>query len=98
YTPSMPSLVSKESPPAVLFYGDQDRFKLGGDKFFNLLRKEKIPTTLWVASGENHSFYKWVGCIQATWNLAYNVLLVNEFVTGLPEPDEPRFELKRQEQ
>jgi len=98
YTPSMPSLVSKESPPAVLFYGDQDRFKLGGDKFFNLLRKEKIPTTLWVASGENHSFYKLEGWNEATCNMAYNFLLENEFVTGLPEPDEPRFELKRQEQ
>lgn len=98
YTPSMPSMVSKESPPAILFYGDQDRFKLGGDKFFNSLRQEKISASLWVAPGEDHSFYKLEGWNEATCNMAYNFLLENEFVTGHLENDVPRFELKRQEE
>lgn len=75
YTPSSVNYISKASPPSVLFFGSEDTYKPGGDKFYKELTKLKVPAELWVAKGEKHAFYNKTGWNEATTRKAYNFLL-----------------------
>jgi len=96
YTPSLLPYISRANPPAILFYGDQDRFKPGGDKFFDLLVKKKRSSEFWIARGETHSFYNKQGWNDATCRKAYNFLVKNKLIKGEREKDVPGFELQSQ--
>ena len=67
--------ISKSTPPAIFFYGENDTFKPGGDKFYNKLAQENVTTELWVAKGEKHGFFNKEGWTEATNQKAYNFLL-----------------------
>ena len=96
YTPSLLPYISSANPPTVLFYGDADKFKPGGDKFFNSLSKEKVVTAFWVAHGETHSFYKKPGWNEATCRKAYNFLVKNKLIKGKQEKEVPGFQMQSQ--
>ncbi len=98
YTPSLLPYISRANPPTILFYGDQDKFKPGGDKFFNSLDKEKVVTEFWVARGETHSFYKKTGWNEETCRKAYNFLVKNKLIKGDREKDVPGFEMQLQKE
>lgn len=96
YTPPLGPYISKSNPPTILFYGDKDKFKPGGDQFFNLLSKESVVSEFWVARGETHSFYNKQGWNEATSKKAYNFLLKNKLIKGKREKDVADFNLQSQ--
>lgn len=89
YTPPSVNYISKASPPSILFYGNMDTYKPGGDNFYNKLAGLKIPAELWVAQGEKHAFYNKSGWNEATTRKAYNFLLKLKLLDGsrTAEPD-----------
>lgn len=93
YTPPPARYISSACPPVIFFYGDQDKFKLGGEHFFNLLKKAGVSAEWWIANGETHSFYHKSGWNKAICRKSYNFLLKNGFAKGKYEKEVPDFYL-----
>ncbi|WP_198342281.1 alpha/beta hydrolase [Pedobacter psychrophilus] len=72
YNPNVLNLVNKLTPPSILFFGSEDKFKPGGEEFLKLLNQNKITSELWVAKGENHGFFNKEG-----WKEASNIKAIN---------------------
>lgn len=94
YTPSPVRYISSACPPTILFYGDQDMFKTGGERFYHLLNKAGVLAEWWIANGETHSFYHKPGWNEATCRKSYNFLLKNGFINGEYEKEVPDFTLQ----
>jgi acetyl esterase len=87
YTPPPVQFISKKTPPAILFFGDKDTYKPGGDEFYNQLFQQKVKAEMWVAGGQKHSFYKQERWARATNAKSFNFLLDLGIVKGKRLPD-----------
>lgn len=93
YNPSVLNFVSKSTPPSILFYGSEDKFKPGGEEFLKLLNQKDIASELWVAKGESHGFYNKEGWEQATNEKAINFLIKIGLAKGMQEKEPADFSL-----
>lgn len=89
YAPDAMQYAGKNTPPAILFYGDKDPYKPGGDQFYNQLNKAHVTTELWVAKGETHSFFNKTNWQQATCAKALEFLIKAGLAKGAAPADLP---------
>ncbi|GAA4304814.1 alpha/beta hydrolase [Compostibacter hankyongensis] len=58
--------LSRQTPPAILFYGDGDtKWGPPGEQFYGELKKRQVTTELWIAPEQKHGFYN-----KPEWSLA----------------------------
>ncbi|OAQ37880.1 hypothetical protein A5893_16850 [Pedobacter psychrophilus] len=93
YNPSVLNLVNKSTPPSILFFGSEDKFKPGGEEFLKLLNQHKIVSKLWVAKGENHGFFNKEGWKEASNVKAINFLRTIGLAKGAQEKEPSDFAL-----
>lgn len=87
YGPDVVPYVSSKTPPAIMFFGDQDHYKPGGDAFYKALANARVKTELWVAKGETHSFFNKKKWQEPTNRKAYNFLISSGLAKGTAMPD-----------
>ncbi len=51
------SFVTKDTPPAILFFGTTDRLKKGGDEYVQTARSLGVRAEMWSAPGQAHGFF-----------------------------------------
>jgi len=51
------NFVSKDTPPAILFFGTADKLKEGGDEFVKKSRELGLRAEMWAAEGMPHGFF-----------------------------------------
>lgn len=91
YNPSVLNFVSNSTPPSILFYGTEDKFKPGGEEFIKLLSEKNIVSELWVAKGEAHGFFNKNGWDKSTNIKAINFLRKIGLAQGTQEKDPADF-------
>jgi acetyl esterase/lipase len=60
------SFVSKDTPPAILFFGTADKLKLGGDEYVKKARELGLRAEMWAAADMPHGFFNKAPWIQVT--------------------------------
>jgi acetyl esterase len=60
------SFVTKDTPPAILFFGGADDLKVGGDEYIKLARTQGLRAEMWVAPGMPHGFFNQEPWLQVT--------------------------------
>lgn len=69
-------LISRQAPPTILFFGDQDKkWKPGGDAFYDALRSEDVNAEMWVAPAQSHGFFNDGGWNRSTCSKAESFLV-----------------------
>ncbi len=71
------SFVSKDTPPAILFFGTADKLKAGGDEYVQKATALGVRAEMWTAADMPHSFFNGVPWIQVT------ARKMDEFLTSL---------------
>ncbi|MGV3660610.1 MAG: alpha/beta hydrolase, partial [Prosthecobacter sp.] len=51
------NFVSKDSPPAILFFGTADKLKVGGDEYVQKARALGVRAEMWSAAEQPHGFF-----------------------------------------
>jgi acetyl esterase/lipase len=51
------NFVSKDTPPAILFFGTADKLKAGGDEYIKKARELGLRAEMWAADGMPHGFF-----------------------------------------
>jgi acetyl esterase/lipase len=86
YAPTPVQYVNAKTPPTIMFFGDKDPYKPGGDEFYAALKKANVKTELWVAKDQTHSFFNKEIWQRATSGMTFNFLLSTGLVKGIPAP------------
>lgn len=60
------SFVTKDTPPAILFFGSEDKLKLGADEYRQKALALGLRAEMWVASGQGHGFFNKEPWLQVT--------------------------------
>lgn len=60
------SFVTKDTPPAILFFGSADKLKLGADEYRQKALALGLRAEMWVASGQGHGFFNKEPWLQVT--------------------------------
>jgi acetyl esterase/lipase len=60
------SFVSKDTPPAILFFGSADALKAGGDEYVSKARALGLRAEMWSAPNMPHGFFNREPWIQVT--------------------------------
>lgn len=60
------SFVSKDTPPAILFFGTADKLKAGGDEYVKKARELGLRAEMWAAADMPHGFFNKAPWIQVT--------------------------------
>lgn len=60
------SFVTKETPPAILFFGSEDKLKLGADEYRQKALALGLQAEMWVAPGQGHGFFNKEPWLQVT--------------------------------
>jgi acetyl esterase len=60
------NFVSKDTPPAILFFGTADKLKAGGDEFIKKARELGLRAEMWAAADMPHGFFNKEPWIQVT--------------------------------
>jgi acetyl esterase len=92
YAPTPVQYIDAKTPPAIMFFGDKDPYKPGGDEFYDALKKAGVKTELWVAKDQTHSFFNKPTWQLATSSKAYNFLIsagLTKDVVAVDIPDAP---------
>lgn len=89
YAPPPVQYVNAKSPPTIMFFGDKDPYKPGGDEFYAALKKAGVKTELWVAKDQTHSFFNKDIWQLATSSKAFNFLLNAGLAKGTAAADVP---------
>jgi len=71
------SFISKNTPPAILFFGTADKLKAGGDEYVQKARKLGLRAEMWSAAGMPHGFFNKKPWMQVT------ARKMDEFLTSL---------------
>jgi acetyl esterase/lipase len=86
YGPDVLLFVNKHTPPSIVFYGDNDKFKPGGLKYLEKLDAFNIKTDYWIANNETHSYYSKPQWETLSSQLAYNFLIEAKVIKGKAIP------------
>lgn len=60
------SFVSKDTPPAILFFGTADKLKAGGDEYVQKAKALGLRAEMWTAPDQPHGFFNHPPWIQVT--------------------------------
>lgn len=60
------NFVSKDTPPAILFFGTADQLKIGGDEFVKKARALGLRAEMWAAPEMPHGFFNKAPWMQVT--------------------------------
>ncbi|MBE2284667.1 MAG: alpha/beta hydrolase [Prosthecobacter sp.] len=60
------NFVSKDTPPAILFFGTADKLKAGGDEYIKKARELGLRAEMWAAADMPHGFFNRAPWIQVT--------------------------------
>ncbi|GEP41655.1 alpha/beta hydrolase [Brevifollis gellanilyticus] len=60
------SFLSKDTPPAIIFFGTADKLKLGGDEYVKKARELGLRAEMWSAKDMPHGFFNREPWIQVT--------------------------------
>lgn len=82
YGPDVLLFVNRQTPPSIVFYGENDKFKPGGMKYLEKLDTLKIKTDYWIANNETHGYYSKPEWEKLTMQLAYNFLIEAKLING----------------
>jgi acetyl esterase len=97
YTPDVVPLITKNTPPTIILFGDKDSYKPAGDEFYNQLAKYHVQSEMWTAAGQSHSFYKKPNWGRASNAKIFNFLCKVGVIKGkqLPEDDDALFTFQK---
>lgn len=60
------SFLTKETPPAIIFFGTDDKLKLGADEYLQQARELGLKAEMWTAEGQPHGFFNREPWLQVT--------------------------------
>jgi acetyl esterase/lipase len=60
------SFLTKETPPAIIFFGTDDKLKLGADEYLQKARELGLKAEMWTAEGQPHGFFNREPWLQVT--------------------------------
>ena len=76
-------------PPAVIFFGTEDRFVVQGRKYITRARELGIQAELWIARGQEHGFFNKSPWTEATLYVVDRFLARYGFLEGEPTLEVP---------
>jgi len=82
----------KGVPPAIPFFGSEDRFLVGGREFMKLSRRLGNTAKLYVAEGVGHGFFNRYPWLERTTYLADRFLADYGYIEGKPAIELPEGE------
>lgn len=71
------SFLTKNTPPAIIFFGTADQLKVGGDEYLAKAQSLGLRAELWTAADQAHGFFNRAPWTQVT------ALKADEFLTSL---------------
>jgi acetyl esterase/lipase len=90
--------LTKDAPPAIIFFGTEDALGEGGREYFNLSAKLKNRAELYLAPGQKHGFFNRSPWTEATLFLADEFLASLGYLQGKPTIQvAPEAQLKKAE-
>ena len=78
------SFITKDTPPAILFFGTADNLKLGGDEYVKKARALGLRAELWTAKEMPHGFFNKEPWIQVTTRKMDEFLASLGYLSGEP--------------
>ncbi len=92
------SFVSKDTPPAILFFGTADKLKVGGDEYVTKAKALGLRVEMWSAADMPHGFFNKEPWIQVTAKKMDEFLISLGYLGGEPTIKLPEGapELKRE--
>jgi acetyl esterase/lipase len=78
------NFVSKDTPPAILFFGTADKLKAGGDEYVKLATALGPRAEMWAAEGMPHGFFNREPWIQVTAKKMDEFLISLGYLGGEP--------------
>lgn len=60
------NFMTKDTPPAIFFFGSEDKLKLGADEYRQKALKLGLRAEMWVAPGQAHGFFNKEPWLQVT--------------------------------
>jgi acetyl esterase len=81
--------LSKEVPPAVLFFGTEDRFTEGGKEFIQKAKDLGLQAQMYLAPGQPHGFFNRSPWQERTTFLMDEFLAAHGYLQGKPTLDLP---------
>ena len=78
------NFVTKDTPPAILFFGTADKLKAGGDEFVQKATALGVRAEMWTAADMPHSFFNGPPWIQVTARKMDEFLISLGYLSGEP--------------
>ncbi len=76
--------ISKNTPPAILFFGTADKLKVGGDEYVKKARELGLRAEMWTAADMPHGFFNKEPWIQVTARKMDEFLMSLGYLGGNP--------------
>lgn len=83
------SFLSKDTPPAIIFFGTADKLKAGGDEYVKKARELGLRAEMWSAKDMPHGFFNREPWIQVTTRKMDEFLASLGYLGGEPTLKEP---------
>ncbi len=77
--------LTKETPPAIIFFGNQDRLIAGAKEYLDLAQKLELTAELYVAEGAGHGFFNRPPWREQTLYLTDQFLARHGYIKGEPD-------------
>jgi len=90
--------LSKDTPPAIVFFGTDDELKIHGDEYCEIAKRLGVRAEQFVAKGQGHGFFNKSPWLEKTMLAADKFLASLGFTQGRPTIKVPKDESKAQEQ
>ncbi|NQT84655.1 alpha/beta hydrolase fold domain-containing protein, partial [bacterium] len=81
--------LDKNTPPAVIFFGSEDRLKVHGDEYWQKAESLGVRADRFIAEGEGHGFFNRSPWLERTIIVADKFLASLGFLEGEPTMDAP---------
>jgi acetyl esterase/lipase len=76
--------LTRDAPPAILFFGTDDRLLATGEEYLQLAQKQGLTAELWTAEGVGHGFFNRSPWTERTLHLADEFLARHGWLQGKP--------------
>ncbi len=78
------NFITKDTPPAIIFFGTADKLQVGGDEYLAKARSAGSRAELWKAPEQSHGFFNHAPWTQITARKADEFLTSLGWITGAP--------------
>lgn len=78
------SFVTKDAPPAIIFFGTADKLKAGGDEYMRKARSLGIQAEMWTTKDQPHGFFNREPWLQVTARQMDQFLISLGYLGGEP--------------